>query len=712
MSIRLKFLIALLVATLLPASFVSLLGLSSMVRLSRTLAADQREYLKVEAEGVMRAVMQKNALTMAQIAGSFASAGMILSAETGRLLEEPAPADAEFFMASAFGEGGAAPGLEHSPIHRVSAGVPGVPPGPALVSYAVPVVSVAPDGDADDARRLAALGETFGALSPSLRQTTFWQFVILDSGVQVVYPGNGLLPDDYDGRQSPIYQRSRPNLDRGVGSSASVDPATGQRLVGSIMPVTDSEGEVIGISGVTARVDTVLEGFRFGTEWGADAETMLVYIDPRVPAAEGIFIIVREAYTKGQEQRAGYLGIDKFEADDPEDTGRIAEGIASLEFGHTTIEIDGEPMLCCFGGMGGNGTGLITLVPVASVSEAADAAAGRIRAQAVNLLIGMLVSAMVFSLSIMMAAVVGVRAITRPIGGLVASIRRVAGGDLDVSAEVESKDEIGELATAFNSMVPQLRDRLRIRHSLDLAQQVQRGLLPVAPPKVPGLDIAARSVYCDETGGDYFDFLEFDRPDSGTLAIAVGDVTGHGVAAALLMATARALVRMRTALPGELAESFGDINRHLATDTDAGRFMTLMFLVLDREKRTARWVGAGHDPVLVYDPQTDSFTELVGRDLPLGIEPGWVFTEEQTDELKPGQVLFVGTDGLWEAFNAAEEPYGKDRLRECIRRHARGGEGSAAEIADSVIEDVERFRGGHPQLDDITLVVIRLSETV
>ncbi len=707
MSIRLKFLIALLVATLLPASFVSLLGLNSMLRLSRTLAADQREHLTLEAEGVMRAVVRKNTLTMAQIGGSFASSVLVQAGEASRLLEAPPSEVADGYLgASAFREGGDAPGLARSPDHVVVAGAPGGGPvGPALVSYAAPVISVAPGGSREDAAKLAGLTGTFRALAPSLRKTAFWQFITLDSGVHAVYPGNGLLPADYDGRESPIYKRSRPSLGRGAGSSASIDPATGQRLVGSVVPVTNSAGEVIGISGVVTRLGSVLEGFRFGTEWGEDAETIFVYVDPRLPPSDGIFIIVREAYTQDRGQVSGFLNIDTFAADDPEQTAQIFEGIMNTEYGHMTIEVDGVPMLCCFGGMEGEGTGLITLVPVGSVADIADQAAGRIRSQAVNLLIGMLVSAVVFSLSIMFAAVLGVRVITRPIGTLVASIRKVAAGDLDVSAEIESKDEIGELAAAFNSMVPQLRDRLRIRQSLDLAEQVQRGLLPAAPPEVPGFDIAARSVYCDETGGDYFDFLELDQPAAGSLTIAVGDVTGHGVAAALLMATARALIRMRTTLPGELAEHFGDINRHLTADTDDGRFMTLMLVVLDHEQGTARWVGAGHDPVLVYDPKTDAFTELVGKDIPLGVEQGWAFTEETTDGLGVGKILFLGTDGIWEAFNDAEKLYGKTRLRECIRRHA--GK-SAAEIADAVVEDVNRFRGEHPQLDDITLVVVRI----
>ncbi len=710
MSIRVKFLLALLVAVLLPVSFVALMGLYSTLRLGRTIADNQRAALQTEAEGVMRTIMRKNALSMEQIGGSFVTANLVQIAEVERLLAQDTPTQAPLFTASDFRDGGGVPGLVRSENHLVIAEESDTASEPALVSYAAMVIATAPDSSPEakeDARRLAAMSESFRALAPSLERTAFWQFITLDSGVHVVYPGNGLLPDDYDGRTSPIYQQSRPNIHLGAGSPPSIDPATGQRLVGSILPIHNAKGDIIGISGVTSRLGAVLEGFRFGTDWGEDAETMFVFTMPQQEGPDSIYIIIRDAYTDNKENSAGFLGIDTFEADDPQHTAQIAEGISRGEFGHLTIEIDGIPMLCCYGSMNNDGTGLITLVPLASVSNIADQAAERIHAQAVNLLIGMIVSAVVFSLSIMFAAVLGVRVITRPIEALITSVRRVASGDLDVHAEVQSKDEIGELANAFNAMVPQLRDNIRIRHSLDLAQQVQRGLLPAAPPTVPGFDLAARSVYCDETGGDYFDFIEFDQPATGSLAIAVGDVTGHGVAAALLMATARALIRMRTTLPGELAEHFGDINRHLAADTDDGRFMTLMFLVLDRAQGSARWVGAGHDPVLVYDPETDDFTELVGRDLPLGIEPAWAFTEQSTDTLRTGQILFIGTDGIWETLDENNNFYGKDRLRDRLRQYATE---PAASIADAVVRDIEQFRRDRPQLDDVTMVVVKVTE--
>src|SRR5205085_7984410 len=133
--------------------------------------------------------------------------------------------------------------------------------------------------------------------------------------------------------------------------------------------------------------------------------------------------------------------------------------------------------------------------------------------------------------------------VSRPVQQLIAFMRRVGGGNLESHAAFNSSREFRQLSDALNHMIGDLRDRLRLRHSLDLAMQVQQQLLPRKPPTVPGLDVAGHSTYCDETGGDYYDFVVFDEAAGGGLMVALGDVMGHGVAAALVMAGVRAILR-------------------------------------------------------------------------------------------------------------------------------------------------------------------------
>ncbi|MEN8131766.1 MAG: HAMP domain-containing protein, partial [Pseudomonadota bacterium] len=159
--------------------------------------------------------------------------------------------------------------------------------------------------------------------------------------------------------------------------------------------------------------------------------------------------------------------------------------------------------------------------------------------------------------AVALAIVVGLAAarwLVAPLVTLVTAVRRIGQGDLDVRVNIHHAPEYKKLADEINEMAIGLQDRMRMRESLSLAMEVQRNLLPSSDPEINGLDIAGHSTYCDETGGDYYDFLEVTGSDVDTVVVAVGDVMGHGVAAAMLMATARGILRSRCAVPGSLAD--------------------------------------------------------------------------------------------------------------------------------------------------------------
>lgn len=290
-------------------------------------------------------------------------------------------------------------------------------------------------------------------------------------------------------------------------------------------------------------------------------------------------------------------------------------------------------------------------------------------------------------------------------------LAQVSRGELDCSVPVMTEDEFGFIAGHTNTMIEGLRDRLRMQQGLSVARDVQRNLLPSAPPRVAGLELAGASVYSDETGGDYYDFFKHCGPACGLdgkgldVGVAVGDVSGHGVGPALLMATARALFRLRMSRGGGLGECVSDVNRHLARDLyGSGRFMTLHALLLGSEGGGLTVVSAGHDPAIVFDPAADVFEEYGAGGLPLGVEEEWVYVAAEYPPLKRGQVLCIGTDGIWEARDASGEMYGKERLREALRANAHRG---AQAILDAVLADVKAFRGDMRQDDDITLVIVK-----
>jgi sigma-B regulation protein RsbU (phosphoserine phosphatase) len=221
------------------------------------------------------------------------------------------------------------------------------------------------------------------------------------------------------------------------------------------------------------------------------------------------------------------------------------------------------------------------------------------------------------------------------------------------------------------------------------------------------LDIAGRSIYCDVTGGDYYDFITGDTGENGQLTIAIGDVSGHGISSALLMATVRSSLRQRLSQPGDAGGIISDVNRQLVQDVeDSGQFMTLFYLNIDATKMQAHWVRAGHDPAIFYDPATDAFEEMGGSGIALGIEGDWRYKEYLKTALDKGQIILLSTDGIWEAFNPKGDMFGKERIYDIIRKNSSL---SANEIINIILESLKRFQQGAQIEDDITLVVIKIT---
>ena len=244
----------------------------------------------------------------------------------------------------------------------------------------------------------------------------------------------------------------------------------------------------------------------------------------------------------------------------------------------------------------------------------------------------------------------------------------------------------------------------KIIAALNVAQEVQQSLLPRHPPIEMQLDISGGSRYCDETGGDYYDYIELPRLGSDAYAIAVGDVSGHGISSALLMAGVRAYLRSRVTQAGSAADIVTDVNRLVSADTlETNQFMTLFFLVVEGQSGRLRWVRAGHDPALVFSPDSDQFGELKGAGIPLGIDQDWRY-EEATAQIKPGQLLVLTTDGIMETHNPEGDMFGKEKIKEVIRQNA---DLDADGIRRAMLDAVEDFRGKAPREDDVTLVVIK-----
>jgi len=297
------------------------------------------------------------------------------------------------------------------------------------------------------------------------------------------------------------------------------------------------------------------------------------------------------------------------------------------------------------------------------------------------------------------------RRMLAPFFSMVSAFERLSAGDFSTKLKFNTRDERQLVADAFNRMTLQLEDGIRMRQGLEVAREVQQNFFPKIDPHILDLDIAARMINCEETGGDYIDVL---KGKDGTVCVVVGDVTGHGIGAALLMATIRALIRGRYEIDADLSQAITSVNCSLTADMgESGRFVTLFIIEINPASQELRWVRAGHDPAWLFCNADDSIVSLAGPGLAMGVDCDIIYSESHRDQLESGDVILIGTDGIWETCDTDGIQFGKHRLEQIVSENLNR---TATEISDSLIAAVNHFRGDQNQEDDVSLVVIKVPE--
>jgi len=251
-----------------------------------------------------------------------------------------------------------------------------------------------------------------------------------------------------------------------------------------------------------------------------------------------------------------------------------------------------------------------------------------------------------------------------------------------------------------------LRETLATRemqHELQTARQIQTGLQPVSPTEYAGVQLAGRSDPSSRVGGDYFDFIPIDQ---NRCALVIGDVSGHGIGPALIMANVRAHLRSLLLTRGRLSGLYGFMNRALCEDLTNGMFVSLFVGLYDAETRTLEFQNAGQIPPLVYSPQDDQFIEIESNAPALGIIDDMSAGPCPSMRIREGDYLVCVTDGVTEAPSETDDLYGDDRLKSLLRGLAREG-ASPEVIVERIRDDVVQFRGALPARDDVTICVAR-----
>jgi sigma-B regulation protein RsbU (phosphoserine phosphatase) len=573
----------------------------------------------------------------------------------------------------------------------------------------------------DTATPLAGLAPALGRIKTEHPGLLLWIDVAMKDGDRVRYPearsnrmggsmgmmgGQGMMGGGQGMMGSMGREPGENAFPDGLAWSApGVDRVTGRMVFSLNAPIRDVEGAVTGRLTLVVPVDAVLHEESRNSPFPEGTESLLVapQVDPD-SHEPGLRIVARE---RSERVGMGHMWIP--EADSwltPEDTEpmkRMAESMLAGKSGVIGIAGTTGSELWAFAPMDKSGVSLLLIVPEGDIVKEAQAARGYVAAQVRDHNAKMGVVVLVVAFVVVLMAFFLSKLFTRNIRELAHAVHSVARGDFSVRAKVRSRDEVGQLGRALNAMIPELQDKVRMQNSLEVAQEVQLSLLPGHDPEFPGADIAGASAYSDETGGDYYDFIPRTTDRGDSLVVAVGDVSGHGVQAALTMASVRAYLRSLLSGGAPLDMAVPAVNRLVFEDTDgSGRFMTLFLLELF-EDGTVEWVRAGHDPALLFSPDRERFEELQGEGLPLGVIPDAEFSVGR-GKGAPGQIAVIGTDGIWEAVSPGGEMFGKDRFKALIREHA---DENAATLVRTVNQAVTVFRATAPQRDDMTLAVER-----
>ncbi|MFO7812125.1 MAG: SpoIIE family protein phosphatase [Pelovirga sp.] len=585
---------------------------------------------------------------------------------------------------------------------------------PMEVSWNHQVFYLAADTDpaevADQLQRLADMTRIYRSLQQIKPDLFLWQYTALTSGVHSSYPGKGGYPADYDPRRRQWYQQAV--INGATVQQVLTDVTTGSLILTLAQPVYGEEGELLGVTALDIDYRKLFTDWNIPPQWQGVTKSMIMRlnINESDPTRQ-LEILLSNRDNAVARDWSLPLTPEFIDLSDPQ-LEPVARDLLQGRSGVRKIEYAGEEVLFAYGVSTDASPFPLVMVPY----EQVIAPAARAR-QAVNrqITLGLSFSALLTLVAVLAAVLLALRharRVTDPITQLATAAQQLTQGKFDARVDIRTNDELQNLGEIFNSLGCRLEEREQLKQSLALAKEIQQQLLPHDTPRCNNFELIGLSRYCDETGGDYYDFISLKEAGNNTLGIVVGDVSGHGIGAALVMASARgmlhALINHHSSdLPGLAAE----VNRQLCRSTDDSSFMTLFFGTLDPEQRTLNWVSAGQAPIFLYRAQAPDghIIELQSSGIPLGILAASDYEMEPAIHFLPGDILLIGTDGIWETHNFAGEIFGTRRLCDILRQSA---DLPVDKITDRIFIELDQFRGDRTVDDDRTLVLIKATDAM
>jgi sigma-B regulation protein RsbU (phosphoserine phosphatase) len=310
------------------------------------------------------------------------------------------------------------------------------------------------------------------------------------------------------------------------------------------------------------------------------------------------------------------------------------------------------------------------------------------------------------------------RSITSSVHELFMGTERVRHGDFTHRINIESRDQLGELADSFNQMTGSIENLLqtaaekkRLEEELRIARQIQMSLLPRGPLDFPGIGVTALCVPAREVGGDYYDFF---RVGERRLGVLIADVSGKGTSAALYMAELKGLMLSLSQIYQSPRQLLIEVNRIISENLDARSFITMTYAVIDLDAGVMTYARAGHTP-LVYVPADEPASAqvlvpnglVVGLRIPGADEKFQELLEEDRLTLHKGDVFVFYTDGITEAMNPESDLFGDARLGRLVAEH---GHLDTADLRERILREIESFVGAADQHDDMTMILIKIED--
>ncbi len=714
MKIQKKFTLLLFIVALPPLMTLVFFHHQTMHRLGeeiggntqRFLVQNEQEFLQKTVDDYTE-ILKKEKLVME-------TAIRMQAREVEQRLSRPPEPDPRILFPEDFAKGQPAwSGMDLSYKHIRQTRQAGIPP--VWVNYSHQVW-FAPQGLAREActeelKKLQSLVQGYRFVYRLLPEHIYWQQTTLHTGLESNYPAHNSFPPSYAPREQPWFQKTQAL--KKTTWTVCQEPVTRAWVQIVAEPLFYPDGRFAGVTSMSTRFNTAFYSLKIPKLWAQRVQIMLARFEPRTDgAAEKLRVFMPEDAQYGgtliTRQSEGSSAFTPSEAGP--DFQDILQELSSGESGVRKTTYQGQEALYAFGSHDAYELFPVLILPYGPIIDQAQ----KIRTLVHDLTVRSLsFTGWIFIGAILIALILAffsARSITRPVKRLTTATNGLAKGDFQTRVHINTGDELQELGDTVNDMGPMLLQNQRMRQALAVAEKSQQYLLPRQSPHIKDFDISGISVYSDETGGDYYDFIDIGGRENSRLGIAIGDVSGHGIGAALLMASARGALRAYAFQSRHsLSDLFANLNQHLVKDTKEGQFLTLFFGILYEEQRSLSWVSAGHESALWLKKKEERIIELPNTGMPLGIASEVDYPLAGPVVFEAGDILLISTDGIRETRNPEKEMFGSERVQQLLLKHAHL---QTRELCNTIVSALEDFRQGAVQEDDVTMVLIKFSPNI